>query len=311
MGVTRAEWLRIAFTASLTWLLQRIWNRALQRRKQITDQENWNARVDLDNIQACLLTSVNLRKCGRIEKRTVMTKKISDIFSNEYIRNLVLEAASKTTSENPFVTSFLNREDRWNVLVAAQNHLSSVFGPYHLFSNQVSNYDSCWYVFTLVGVRTKSPGRFFVTPQHPVTKVQDDVGTLRIRLVMLDEQEVRRIASGDIDAGDMFSERHRERWSIMQNFADIFEKQLQRVTESKGNVGSFDIRTQSWGNNLCGTCKKTKVEHMSTDEQDRLLSEQQLEVLPSTKDCFLRIHIPVPLLKESKQFGPQDVVLYE
>jgi hypothetical protein len=311
MPVTQGEWLRIAITAFLTWVLQRLWNRALQRRKQITDQQHWAARVDLETIQACLLTSVNINKCGRVEKRTVMTKKISDIFSNEYIRNVVLEAASKTTHENPFVVSFLPREDRWNVLVAAQNHLSSVFGPYHLFSNQVNNYDSCWYVFTLVGVRTKSPGRFFVTPQHPVTKgkVQDDVGTLRIRLVMIDEQEVRRICSGDINAGDMFSERHGERWNIMERFADIFEQQLTRVTRT--SPGSFDIRTQSWGNNLCGTFKHTKVEHMSVDEQERILSEEKAEVLPSTTDCFLRIHVPVPLLKETKHLGPQDVVLYE
>eukprot|EP00971_Amphidinium_carterae_P192240 3814537-Amphidinium_carterae.1 len=43
---------------------------------------------------------------------------------------------------------------RWQVLVCAQNHLSSLFGPYHLFSNQVSSYESCWYVFTLIGPAT-------------------------------------------------------------------------------------------------------------------------------------------------------------
>jgi hypothetical protein len=305
-SVTKGEWLRIAFTAFLTWLLQRLWNRLLQRNKQITDRSHWDARVDLENIQACLLSSCNVGRCGRIEKRTVMTKKLSDVFSNEYIRNVVLEAAAKTTQENPFVVSWLRREDRWNVLVACINHLSSVFGPYHLFSNQVLNYESCWYIFTIVGVRTTASGRFFITPHHPV-KGQNDVGVLRIRIVMVDEQEVRKICSGDIEEpSDMFSDRHRERWNVMQRIATMFEHQLTRVTLP--TPGTFDVRTQSWGNNLCGTFKKKKVEHRSVEEQ---LEEHEVEEIPSTNDCFLRIHVPVPLLKEAKTLGPQDVVLYE
>jgi len=307
MPVSHGEWLRVAFTAFLTFLLQRLWSRLKKRTKGIADQEQWDTKVDLDNLQACLLTSVNLEKCGRIEKRTIMTKKISDVFSNEYVRNLVLEAAAKTTHENPFVCSYLRREDRWNVLVTAQNHISSVFGPYHLFSNQVSFYESCWYVFALVGVRSRGAGRFFITPQHPVSgaKEKPDVGVLRIRLVMIEEQELRKICSGEIsESQDMFSERHRFRWHLMQSFADLFEKQLTRVT---GDVNSFDVRTQSWGNNLCGTFKKQQAEGKPVEEL-----QPEEEELPSGLDCFLRIHVPVPLLKDSKNGpGPQDVVLYE
>jgi len=312
MAVSRGEWLRIAFTAFLTWLLQRLWNRLLRRNKNIADQQQWDARVDLDNIQACLLSSVNLSKCGRIEKRTIMTKKLSDIFVNEYVRNMVLEAAAKTTNENPFVVSFLRREDRWNVLVAAQNHLSSVFGPYHLFSNQVSSYESCWYVFTLVGVRTSASGRFFITPQHPV-KEQNDIGVLRIRLVMMEEQELRRICCGEIaDTEGMFSDRHRSRWFVMQRFAEMFEKQIFRVTkEQQQNPKPFDVRTQSWGFNLCGTAKRTKEE--AAQDERRISHDERAESkeLPSELDCFLRIHVPVPLLKETNIVGPQEVVLYE
>jgi len=237
MPVSPSEWLRIAFTAGLTWLLQRLWNRLLQRKKQIADQQNWDARVDLDNIQACLLSTVNLESCGRIEKQTIMTKKIGDIFSNEYVRNLVLEAASKTTRENPFIVSFLKKEDRWNVLVAAMNHISSVFGPYHLFSNVVSSYESCWYVFTLVGVRTRTTSRLF-TNRRDGSKVMDDAGVLRIRLVVIEEQELRRICGGDIGTPpeDLFSQRHRARWNIVQLFAEMFEKQIFRVSQLSNNI---------------------------------------------------------------------------
>lgn len=313
MAVTKGEWLRIAFTAVLAWLLQRLWNRLLTRRKQIVDKQQWDDRVDIDNIQACLLSSVNLGKCGRIEKRTIMTKKLSDIFSNEYVRDLVLEAAAKTTNENPFVASFLRREDRWNVLVAAQNHLSSVFGPYHLFSNQVSSYESVWYVFTLVGVRTDASGRFFITPQHPV-KEQNDRGVLRIRLVMIEEQELRKICCGDIsDSDGVFSERHGARWKIMQRLGDMFEKQIFRVTQQnpQNANSSFDVRTRSWGFNLCGTAKKIKAYSDDNVEVKDLPATEEDEELPSELDCFLRIHVPVPLLKETNTVGPQEVVLYE
>merc|ERR1719382_278391 len=131
----KREWLRIAVTAFLTLLLQRLWSRLLEKRKQMRDRVRWYAHDDLETVQACLLTSVNLGNCGRIEKRTVMTKKISEIFTNEYVREMVLDAASKTTEENPFVCSYLRVEDRWNVLVKVQNRLSGIFGPYHLFSN--------------------------------------------------------------------------------------------------------------------------------------------------------------------------------
>lgn len=305
MPVSASEWLRISFTAFVTWLLQRAWNRWLLKSKQITDQQNWHARVDLDSIQAVLLSTVNLETCGRIEKQTIMTKKLSDVFSNEYVQNLVLDAASKTTHENPFIVSFLKKEDRWNVLVAAMNHISSVFGPYHLFSNVVSSYESCWYCLTLIGERSRSTSRLFVHPRDG-SKGQEDAGVLRLRLIIIEEQELRKICVGDITARDeeLFSDRHRVRFSVVQQFAEMFEKQIFRVSQLSNNItGSFDIRTQSWGSHLCGTAKLTKEEEeLHGDEDDEL---------PSQLNCFLRMHVPVPLLSETNSFGPQDVVLYE
>mmetsp|Transcript_52679 Transcript_52679/g.83585 ORF Transcript_52679/g.83585 Transcript_52679/m.83585 type:complete len:317 (-) Transcript_52679:81-1031(-) len=306
LATARKEWLRVAVTALLTLLLQRIWQRVQTRRKALEDALNWNARVDLENVQACLLTAVNLEKCGRIEKRTIMTKKLSEIFSNDYVRNMVLEAAEKTTAENPLVCSHLRMEDRWAVLSAAQNHVSSIFGPYHLFANQVSSYESSWYVLTLIGVRTGG-GRFFITPHHRLKT--NDVGVLRIRIVLVNEQEIRRICSGDIaETQELFSERHRHRWEIMKRFAEMFEKQLSRVTRNP--VGTLDVRNQSWGNDLCGTFKRKhdpKVyEKLEVEQGDEETNEEKLET-----NNFLRIHIPVPLLKETKHVGPQDVVLYE
>jgi len=291
------EWLRVAITALLSLILQRLWQRLLQKRQQIADVRNWVDSVDLENVQACLLTTVNLKTCGRIEKRTVMTSRLSKIYTNSYIRDMVLQAAAKTTEEDPFVCRHLPMEDRWNVLVASLNHLSSLFGPYHLFSNQKSCYESCWYVFTLVGARTQGSGRFFVTPQHPLKK--NDVGAMRVRLMLISEREIRQICSGDIDAEETFSERHSARWNLMRRFAELFEKQLSRVTTQPR--GAFDVRTVSWGNNLCGTVKASKKSAGWSEP-----SENDPDI-----NNFLRIHVPVPVLRETQVMGMEDVVLYE
>jgi len=291
------EWLRVAITALLSLILQRLWQRLLQKRQQIADVRNWVDSVDLENVQACLLTTVNLKTCGRIEKRTVMASRLSKIFTNIYIRDMVLQAAAKTTEEDPFVCRYLRMEDRWNVLVSALNHLSSLFGPYHLFSNQIASYESCWYVFTLVGSRTRGAGRFFVTPRHPLSK---DVGAMRVRLVLISEREIRQICSGDISAedGEAFSERHSARWNLMRRFAEMFEKQLSRVTKTP--EGCLDVRSISWGNNLCGTVKASlKTAPMQSELKDPDINN------------FLRIHVPVPLMRETKVMGMEDVVLYE
>mmetsp|Transcript_63838 Transcript_63838/g.152257 ORF Transcript_63838/g.152257 Transcript_63838/m.152257 type:complete len:299 (+) Transcript_63838:151-1047(+) len=298
MALRPRKWIETALTAILTVILQKLWERLRDRRKSIADRRDWESSRDLGNVQGCLLTSVNLNKCGRIEKRTVFTARIEDVFTNDFVRDLVLEAAEKTTPENPFVCSHLKMEHRWQVLVIAQNHLSSIFGPYHLFSNQVSSYESCWYVFTLIGTRTNGNGRFFITPNRRLSP-ENDVGAMRIRMILVDEQEIRKICSGDIDPPEeLFSERHKARWNIMYQFACIFEKQLSRVT---GGPSPLDVRSQSWGNNLCGTFKRGDSFNDMPDE----------DVLDHECNVFLRIHVPIPLLKETQQLGPQEVVLYE
>eukprot|EP00929_Paragymnodinium_shiwhaense_P016612 TRINITY_DN12510_c0_g2_i1.p1 TRINITY_DN12510_c0_g2~~TRINITY_DN12510_c0_g2_i1.p1 ORF type:complete len:328 (-),score=38.26 TRINITY_DN12510_c0_g2_i1:193-1080(-) len=293
------EWMRVSFTALLTLLVQRLWRRLMHRRCALQDRAKWDAKEDLGNLQACLLSTINLSGCGRVEKRTILTKPLEHIFSNEYVRNLILDAASKCTDEEPFVCSHLPMEDRWQVLIAVQSHLSSVFGPYHLFADQTSSYNSCWYVFTLVGTRTSAAGRFFVTPQHPLSP-ENDVGAMRIRVVLVSEQEIRKIASGEIaPMGDLFSARHAARWDMMEAFAGLFENQLKRVRQASKMTGAFDLRSTD---SLCGPSV------YKVASRTNVISESKEPVYNNT---FLRIHIPVPLIKETKSRGPQEVVLYE
>ena len=151
---------------------------------------------------------------------------------NTFAVEQLLEAAKKTTKENPVVTKFLDKDDKWQVLNICTNQISSLFAPYHIFFNEArrcaSYYRSAWYCFTLTCTRNEAAGRYFITPFKPVPG-KDDIGALRIRVVMVNEQELRDIASGAIQppSWGFFNDRHRERWAILKAFSELFESQLQ------------------------------------------------------------------------------------
>lgn len=149
--------------------------------------------------QAVLLTTEHLKSLGRVEKRTLFVKPIAEVFRNEFVLANVLRTAEMAVAKNePFLATQLSQEEKWRLLTTCSNHLSSCFAPYHVFFNEArrveSYYQSAWYVFTLTCAQTEASGRWFITPLKPVGK--DDVGMLRIRIVMMNEQELREIASG-------------------------------------------------------------------------------------------------------------------
>ena len=181
------------------------------------DERSWRSHVDLNQIQACVLSSEHLAELGRVEKRTLFVKDIFPFFgSNTYAVEKLLEAATKTTKEDPVVTKFLDKDDKWHVLNICTNQISSLFAPYHIFFNEArrcaSYYRSAWYCFTLTCTRTEGAGRYFITPYKPVGD-KDDVGALRIRIVLVNEQELRDICSGAIAPPEwgFFNARHEER----------------------------------------------------------------------------------------------------
>ena len=152
--------------------------------------------------KAILLTTEHLKSLGRVEKRTLFVKPITEVFKNEFVLANVLSTAEKAVEKNePFLVTQMSQEDKWHVLTTCTNQLSSCFAPYHVFFNEArrveSYYQSAWYVFTLTCAQTEASGRWFITPLKPVGK--DDVGMLRIRIVMMNEQELREIASGAIE----------------------------------------------------------------------------------------------------------------
>ncbi|KAF4665539.1 hypothetical protein FOL46_003596 [Perkinsus olseni] len=286
-------------------------------------------------IQACILTTEHLAELGRIEKRTVFCKDIKDFFGHDtYVINKVLEAAKKSTPEDPILTKFLSSDDKWHVLSTCTNHLSALFAPYHIFFNEArrcdSYYRSAWYAFTLTCGGSTGEGRFFVTPYKPVCRV-DDVGSLRIRIILVNEEELREICTGQIcpPTWGFFNARHECRWNLLKRFSELFERQLMNV--------SGDPTLRDWGANLCGrmsplTKKKKGHEKSKPQATPNLQYKNAIQTAEPDKyepedNCFLRLHIPYPtayrnaddscspdgraMRKDSSLGKSKDVVLFE
>mmetsp|Transcript_75624 Transcript_75624/g.200885 ORF Transcript_75624/g.200885 Transcript_75624/m.200885 type:complete len:309 (-) Transcript_75624:10-936(-) len=230
------------------------------RRKKTSWENLWRKHVDLGVVQACILSTEHLGTLGRVEKRTLFVKPIAEVFRNEYILARLLEVAeTMAASEDPMLVTQLSMEERWHVLNTCMNHLSSCFAPYHVFFNEArrvdSYYRSAWYCFTLTCAQTSAAGRWFITPLKPVGK--EDCGMLRIRIVLMNEQELRDIVAGSIEPPSFgfFTARHEVRWNLCTRFADLFARQLRKVS------GSDDTGPElgEWGQNLCGSLSKRKV----------------------------------------------------
>lgn len=200
------------------------------------------------------------------------------------------------------------------MLNTCSNQLSELFAPYHVFFNEArrtpSYYRSAWYCFTLTCQRTCGTGRFFITPNKPV-KV--DVGVLRIRMVLMNEQELRQVACGEIEpTTKYFNDRHQGRYKIIERFADLFLRQLERVTGQ--NVEA------DWGKNFCGrisqnTATKSLRSGSGSDDGGEELKTQKEGSWEPQDNCFLRLHVPFPASKDSLlPTSPKmcrDVVIYE
>lgn len=277
--------------AVLTAVLKRIYD-LYRNLKKVQAESLWRRHVDFSSVQACVLSTEHLKSLGRVEKRTLFVKPISEVFRNEYILARLIEAAQKAAaSDDPVLLTKLSPEDKWHVLNTCTNNLSACFAPYHIFFNEArraqSYYKSAWYCFTLTCEQTEATGRWFITPMKPVG--EGDCGSLRIRIVLMNEQELREIASGDLEApATMFNGRHESRWQTASRFAELFQRQLTKVRGPDA---------EDWGQNLCGSLRKKGNKAASSNRLVAMDQQQPSTEIPEYEpedNSILRIHIPFP-----------------
>ena len=109
--------------------------------------------------------------------------------------------------------------------------------------------------------------------------------------------------------------RHESRWNTCQRFAELFERQLSRVS------GQSDVGDAEWGPNLCGRLSQS---HKKKAASNPLLAAQGDTTSPhyqADENCILRIHVPFPagraVMEKSdsqrrlEECVSKDVVLFE
>lgn len=322
-ALTRQSLLKSIPLIALTgYGIHRLYRMVSAHMRRLQHKDEWDAHVDFGQIQVCLLSTEHLTELGRVEKRTLQVKDLDSFFGNNtYVVEKLLDAAHRSIADNnPILTQYLDNGDKWHILNACTNMISSLFAPYHVFFNEArrypSNYRSAWYCFTLTCTRTASQGRYFITPFRPAV---GDIGALRIRIVLVNEQELRDICAGEIapPAWGFFNDRHKERWSSLKSFSELFENQLRKLSSfttgidenvTKGKRGQLP----DWGPNLCGRLGANKPKASNPSQQALEAMKQGLQAGTAPEDnCFLRIHIPFPGSGGEKETRAKDVVLFE
>jgi hypothetical protein len=317
-ALTRQSLLKSIPLLALTGVgIHRLYRIVSAHLRRLQHKDDWDAHVDFGQIQVCILSTEHLTELGRVEKRTLQVKDLDTLFGNNtYVVEKLMAAAQRSiVDNNPILTRYLDNCDKWHILNACTNMISSLFAPYHVFFNEArrypSNYKSAWYCFTLTCTRTASQGRYFITPFRPAV---GDIGALRIRIVLVNEQELRDICAGEIapPVWGFFNDRHRERWSSLKSFSELFENQLRKLTNYGIDKNLTRGKLPDWGPNLCGRigANKNKPHNPSQQAMEAMKQGLQSRIAPED-NCFLRIHIPFPGSGGEKETRSKDVVLFE
>ena len=261
-----------------------------------------------------------------------------------------MTAACQATAELPFVPRFIAQEDRWHIMNICMNRISALFGPFHIFFNEArrckSYYKSAWYLYTITSQQNMHHGRFFVTPYKPVmTSV--DVGVRRLRIELVNEQEMRDICAGSIQPPDwgFFNSRHRHRWETMVKMGEMFEHQLVILESADLSAGEEEDEDES-GASPCDASDVSPKSPSSwqsvqkpgnEDEMARTWSPKKHEAaglnagalarqasrcgrrsdkhrVSEMDNCIMRVHIPFPtsLVDNAEcETSSRDVVLFE
>jgi len=226
-----------AALASLARVAYRVWRAQRARQEEI---RRWRMRTEDDMVQACILSTEHLQELGRIEKRTLYVKPLTEVFLNQTLRDRVLWATTRCTPRSPSIFAHLTAAERKFVLKAVTNDVSQHFAPQHIFFNQAhwdhTKYRSAWYAATLTFSQSVGKGRFFCVSHKPVG-YDDDIGAHRIRIEMVALAELAAVADGSLKPDrQFFSFRHQNRWENVSGMAQLYRKQEMRHSQKQSGA---------------------------------------------------------------------------
>ena len=145
------------FGAFLSFIVEKAVNHYRKDRASV----EWKERHFTNIVQGALYSpDVENR---RVEKRTLFESSLASLLhENEAAVDKVKKAAEATTKECPVLTYFLPTEDKWHVLNAALNTVSSVHAAFHMQADVwPEGWTYEWYVVAMLCEKRDSMGRRF------------------------------------------------------------------------------------------------------------------------------------------------------
>jgi len=234
-------------------IFRRYWIRRQQYQLGILQVQGNAQQVESELIQGCLISTEHLLTLGRVEKRTLFTRQLLDVLEgNSYLVQELLKAAEKCQKSGcrSMVTRWLPPDERYHVLQACLNAVSSLFGPNFVHFNALNGersslFKSTWYCITVTmptRPRDCDEAQQRQQRQASMTAAASDITSSRrpaLRVTLVNESELRRIADGKLSppSWGFFNSRHATRYHVIEDFAKNFQMQLVRTPADGKPVG--------------------------------------------------------------------------
>lgn len=226
---------------------EEVYRRFLARRQYMLGR--WRVQrktdeIDEELIQVSLLTCQELVRLGRVEKRTLFMKPMREVFgSDEYLISELLKGARKCRqqSSNCLVMRWVPPDERYHILQACLNAVSSLFGGNYVHQNalggeQTELFKSTWFCLTVMTPTASKESRRLTRGSSDVHGGSDTctftdmsrTPRATLRIAIANETELRAIADGKLQppSWGFFNHRHAERYNVLRNFAENFQRQL-------------------------------------------------------------------------------------
>eukprot|EP00439_Symbiodinium_sp_Y106_P069307 s100_g11.t3 len=227
------------------------WRRSVQSRRQVLCPAN---ELELDLVQGCLLTAENLLNLGRVEKRTLFQVSASKLLNrNEHLVGVLKDAARRCheQSHNCLVARWLPPDERYHILQASINAMSSLLGPNYVHQNALGDTDlfkSTWYCVTIM---TPTRPENHLPDEQKVSATTQSLETCTftdmtrtprptLRICLVHESELRGISDGKLQppSWGFFNSRHAERYRMLCDFSRNFQQQLVRTPADSKSLNS-------------------------------------------------------------------------
>ncbi|CAE7250825.1 Catsper1 [Symbiodinium sp. CCMP2456] len=207
-----------------------------------------------DLVQGCLLTAENLLNLGRVEKRTLFQVSASKLLNrNEHLVSVLKDAAKRCheQSHNCLVARWLPPDERYHILQASINAMSSLLGPNYVHQNALGDTDlfkSTWYCVTIM---TPTRAENHLPDEQKVSATTQSLETCTftdmtrtprptLRICLVHESELRGISDGKLQppSWGFFNSRHAERYRMLCDFSRNFQQQLVRTPADSKSLNS-------------------------------------------------------------------------